>query len=186
MSLYSGDRFTMDGREFIVRFEHDADHGAPWEECDGHGIIREGYESEKRAGWRKLAPAGCRDVWKFYDIAESMKIARRDGWDARPYKTGTKGEQAARAVEADFQYLRAWCNDEWKYLFVSVVMLDSDGNETRYTTSLGGVESFADYHEQCARDLAEELVEEWRSDKRAAEKETRERNYWAARDVATV
>ena len=184
MTLYGGDKFTMDGREFLVRFEHDADHGAPWEECEGHGVVSEWTTRTKRAGERELH--SDRRAKRFYDIAESMKIARRDGWDAKPYKTGTKGEQAARAVEADFQYLRAWCNDEWEYLYVSVVMLDSDGEETKYRQSLGGVESFADYHEQCARELAEELIEEWRADKRAAAKETRERNYWAARDVSTI
>ena len=52
------------------------------------------------------------------------------------FNTGTPGEQAVRAVEADFQYLRAWCNGEWHWVAYHVEIAGTD-----YHDSLCGIDS---------------------------------------------
>lgn len=183
-TLYDGDTFEHEGRKFRVRLERDEFCSEPWKECDGHGVVSDWTTREKAPGERILH--SDRQHKLYYDVRESMKRARAEGWDTEPYGQGTAGERAARAVEADFQFLRAWCNDEWEYCFVDVVMLDSDGNETGFRQSLGGVESWKDYHVEAAHDLAAELIEEQRAELRAAAKERREARYLASRDVATT
>jgi len=159
-----------------VTVERDDDHGAPWEENDGHGPVSEWTARDKRPGERVLS--ADRHVKRFYDFAAAVEIAKRDGWDAPPYKTGTKGEQAARAVESDFQFLKSWCDDEWFYAVVSVTLHDVDGEEIA-TDCLGGVESKGDYWRECAADMLNELIAQHGA-------ETVERAYWEARDTVTA
>jgi hypothetical protein len=64
-----------------IRTEPDEDMGAPWKEHDGHGPVSDWRPAaSKRAGERVL----CEDRGQacFYDFAEAVRIARRDGWGA--------------------------------------------------------------------------------------------------------
>jgi len=153
-------QFNVGGRDltFAVRFEYDHDQGAPWENSDGHGPVS-GWESrDKRPG--EMILNTDRGSKRFYDFAEACLIARRDGWDAAPYNDGTetKRQQAAKAALSDFEYLRAWCNDEWRYVGAIVTLLDDDGNETTVSDSLWGLETFGDYHQIEAKRMAEEMA----------------------------
>ncbi|WP_217468778.1 hypothetical protein, partial [Staphylococcus aureus] len=70
--------------------------------------------------------------------------ALRDGWDANPYNLfgeQSKRQQAAKAARADFEYLRAWCQDEWYWVGIIVTLLDEDGNKTDIRDSLWGMAS---------------------------------------------
>ncbi len=158
------DNFTHNGREFRVEFPRDDDHGAPWDEEDGHGPVSEWTTRPKLPGERIIAEdtngyCGSTRSRRFYDVQEAMKIARRDGWDAKPYQTGTKGEQAARAVEADFEWLRKWCNDQWHYLGVIVTArCDRCGKFCGPSESIWGIESESEeYLDETARELADEI-----------------------------
>ena len=147
---------TRNGLTFRVTHEQDTDHGAPWEACDGHGPVSEWTSRDKLPGELVLNSDGrqCR----YYDYAEACRIARRDGWDAPPYKTGTARQRAARAARADFEYLRAWCSDEWTYMGVIVELLDDDG-EAVDSASLWGIESDAgEYLDEVAAELVDELT----------------------------
>lgn len=157
MALYDGSTFDHKGYTFRVRFPIDQYHGVPWEEYDGHGPVSDWTRRDKMPGERVL----CSDHGqkRYYDVAEATRIAKRDGWDALPYKTGTKGERAARAVEADFEYLRQWCAGQWCYVGVVVELLDDDGEPTGDDESIWGVESSDDaYLESTARELAEDIL----------------------------
>ena len=79
------DMFTLtrDGRRFLARVERDDSHGAPWEECDGHGPVSEWTTRDKRAG--ELVLCEGRGARRFYDFAAACRIARRDGWGAMPF-----------------------------------------------------------------------------------------------------
>lgn len=114
---------------------------------------------------------------RFYDFAEAVKIARRDGWDTPPYKTGTAGERAHRAAMADFNHLRRWCADLWQWVWVRVSLLDPDGREIA-SDSIGGVESEGEYWRELAAEMANTLKE-------AQAEEMAERGHWEARDVMT-
>jgi hypothetical protein len=124
---------------------------------------------------------------RFYDVAEATRIARRDRWGA-PGEHASAGARAAAAVAQDFEYLRAWCNDEWCYLVVTVEVA-RDGSVVS-TDTCGGIESLKDYWREFAAEEATAIIESdieaRKAAAAAARKETRERRYWAARDVLTV
>lgn len=176
-----------DGYTAIVRMDYDADFGAPWENCDGHGIVSEWTSRDKKPGEFVLSEDSRGRSKRFYDFAQSVKIARRDGWDTAPYGQGTNGERAHRAAMADFEYLRAWCRDDWHYVIVSIEL--QRNGETVADDSCGGIETFRDYWREWT---AEQLRYHVNADRTAranaavhSRKETRERNYWACRDVVT-
>jgi hypothetical protein len=153
--LYDGDLVTVHGYAFRVRFEHDDQAGEPWKECDGHGIVSDWTSREKRPGERVLAQD--RSHKRYYDIEATIKLATQNGWGPHELREGeTPGQRTARAVDEDFEYLRQWCADEWEYLCVSVTYDEDD--EVR--TSLFGVESYRDYHNDVAYELIGELLSE--------------------------
>lgn len=169
-----------------IEIEQDNDMGPPWEEHDGHGVIVEGYESEKQPGWRKLAPTGTRDVWRWYDVQASMEIAKRD-W-VSPKGEGTKGQRAAKAVETDFQHMQDWCEDRWYWVGYIVKVYDK-GDRLVGDDSLWGIDD-EEYAIVEAKEQAKYIVEkdmERRHDAwRSALREAREARAWAARDVRTI
>lgn len=115
----------VDGLTAVARVKHDNDFGStPWEVSEGHGPVSEWTTRAKRPGERILD--SDRDSHLYYDWQAAIRIAKRDGWDAPPYRTGTRGEQALRAVAADFKYLRAWCQGDWYYVGVSVTVFRDD------------------------------------------------------------
>lgn len=161
--LYDGSTFTHGPAKIVFRFrtEYDETMGPPWEEHDGHGIISGWTTRAKTPGERVLVED--RGSRRYYDIEATMKIALRDGWDAPPYKTGTKRQTAARAVEADYQFCAGWANDRWHW--IGVIVTREDTGEER---SLWGIEDDAgSYLDEVAHDLAEELLREDRDAERA-------------------
>lgn len=122
------------GHTITVKWFVDTDSEAPWEHEDGHGPVSEWTLRDKRPGERVLVTD--RNSHRFYDFSEAVKIAKRDGWDAPPYKTGTPGERAVRAAERDFEYLRGWCNDAWHWAGYTVTIEGMD-----YDESLWGIDS---------------------------------------------
>lgn len=163
------DTITINGLTFSVELEYDCCHGAPWEEEDGHGPVSDWTRRDKRPGERVLhSDHGSR---RYYDVAEATRIAKRDGWGvgadaraalvARLGREPTAGEVTAAAVELDYQYLRAWCTNEWSYVVVTVTLLDTDGDETWLYECIGGVGSDDDEHiEGLAQDLAGQIAEQ--------------------------
>lgn len=71
---------TIDGRTYRVRIsvQFDEDHGAPWEEHDGHGPVSEWTTRDKRPGERVLV--SDRGSKRYYDVQEANRIAKADGW----------------------------------------------------------------------------------------------------------
>lgn len=158
MNLTHGDTFTLHGVEFTVSIESDDESNgpnyAPWDREDGHGPVRTvnnvyGHPN-KRAGERVLHSTRS-TVW-LYDWQEACNKARTEGWDAEPI--GQPG-RVQRAVQADFDRLQAFLNDQWSY--VGVCIEGSDGS----AASLWGIESDADdYITEVAHELASECVGE--------------------------
>ena len=156
-----GDEITgeIDGFTITARIVRDDDMGSPWEEHDGHGPVSEWTNRPKRPG--ELVLLRDHDFYRYYDVAEATKIAKRDGWDAPPYRQGTPDEQAYRAVKRDYEYLRAWCNDDWYWcgIVLSVqrggIMLDADAAVAM------GIEYHADGNDNsCLTMIANELIDE--------------------------
>ena len=163
---FDGDRVTLpDGWYVEFNSEYDNYHGAPWEEECGHGPVTDWVHRDKHAGEREL----CYDygLTRYYDFAEAVKIAKRDGWGlndaelaklkAKLGRAPTKGQIIEAAVEADFQNLKDWCDNKWHYIGVVVTLFDADGEE-RDDRSLWGVEDYGDYYQTIASELADELI----------------------------
>ena len=149
--------FVLNGIEFRLETFCDDDMREPWKEHDGHGVISDWTTRDKKPGERVMV--SDRSSKRYYDFAETQAIALRDGWDAEPYGTGTKREQAARAVEADFRRMKAWCADDWCWIWLKVTMLDEDGEPTDEYETLGGIEgdSGMKYFRDEAKSMAEEI-----------------------------
>lgn len=155
--------FEFEGRIFHIEFLDDYDSSPPWKESDGHGPVSEWTCRDKKAGEWVL----CEDYpsRRYYDFAEAMRIAKRDGWGAPPYGVGTKGERAVRAVTADFEYLRRWCTDQWKYVTLHIVLFNEDDDDILYEDYLGRVEydyTSDGYWLEEARGLAANIMDEVR------------------------
>lgn len=159
-SGYHGETIEAEYKGFTItaRLVHDSDHGAPWEEHEGHGPVSDWTHRTKSPGERILCED--RDARRYYDIAEATRIARRDGWDAPPIGEGTAGQRAARAVEADFQYLRAWCNDEWYWVGVVLSVAKNGTLLEKHAASCWGIESNSTgYLYEVALELLDEALE---------------------------
>lgn len=133
--------FNYEGMTFHVEIMDD-DCGPPWDDWDFHYPVSDWTQRDKKAGeWVLCEDRGSK---RYYDFAEAMKMAKKDGWGAEPYGVGTKGEQALRAVKADFEYLRRWCNYTWKYVTLHVILLGEEDEygyaDVEYEDYLCGVE----------------------------------------------
>ena len=87
--------FAYLGLTFCLTTERDDDHGAPWEEEDGHGPVRElcraGYSQNghyknhgKRPGEWIFSSDDRHATIYAYDAQAAMIEARRDGWGLSP------------------------------------------------------------------------------------------------------
>ncbi len=180
------DRIDLpDGRFLKVSFPPDDSHGAPWEECEGHGPVREIRSRDQKAPGERII-GYHRD--HAYDFAGAMELARKDGWGlcekdlaALRYnlkREPTKGEIRAAAVEADIAFLDGYLSDRWCYVVVSVELFSPDGSQLA-ADYLGGVESCGDYAAETAAEMANTLIE-------ADDKERAESAYWLEREVQTA
>ena len=160
------------GLTFLVRTEPDLDAGPPWENCDGHGRVT-GWEPLDAgldpARYRLLSED--RHAARYYDFTESLRIALRDKWGvsdeeyAKLKAERTDGGEPTpeqityRAVVRDYEYLRAWCQDEWEYIGVIVELRGAEGLTP--SQSLWGIESNdTAYIQEVAQQLADQSIED--------------------------
>ena len=148
------------GLRFRVHVEADDDRDPPWETEDGHGPVRDSHAADKRPGERVLFKD--RHTHWFYDWQAATKMARKDGWNVKPYDAPNRIE---RAVQADFDRLRRWLNNDWCYVGVCVEVIDeNDAPLTeKYEHALWGIESDCDdYIAEVARELADQAATEYK------------------------
>lgn len=158
--VYPGEVSSIeeDGFEVTATIYHDDTQEAPWDREDGHGPVSEWTSRGKAPGERLLHKDHGSS--RFYDFAEAVKIARRDGWGSEGDEGMKPGEKAARAAEEDFERLRRWCADQWGYVGVSVTVSRNGVQLTQdYAHALWGIESdCGDYINEVAKDCAEEAL----------------------------
>lgn len=156
--IHTEDFTTAKGTHYRVEIMPDGTNLTPWVLLDSYGPVSEWTRRDKRAGELILATDGRSK--RLYNFQEAIKKAKAEGWGCDGL-TGneTPGEKAVKAVMADFKYFKAWCNNEWHYAVLHVVLLDSEGEEiAEYDDYLGGVEyGLSDYWEKEAANMAEGL-----------------------------
>lgn len=165
-----GETFVHRGVPFARERVPDQDHGAPWEEYDGHGVITDWIDQDRdeeyadRAHYWILANDRGRD-YRYYDVRASTRIAARDQWgispEARAALARTLGREpepaeiTRAAVEQDYRYLRDYCDGTWAYVGVVVTIPG-----TALRASLWGVESCSTaYIERVSRELADQILD---------------------------
>lgn len=157
---YYGTRdIEKNGTTYRVEFIADYNMGAPWKEHDGHGIVSDWERRDKKPG--EVVIAADRGSKRFYDIAATTRIAKRDRWGVSNADTSkmTQSQIAALAVKRDMERMRGWCNDDWWWCGVVVFPLTADGDELRSKTeSLWGIESTAgEYFEEVILELIAQI-----------------------------
>lgn len=165
---YVGDTITLQqgAWTFTCTMESDDDSDAPWDREEGHGPVHQRRRWEDGSGNPIKEPGELHlgNGW-FYDYQEACRIARRDGWDAKPYNTGqeTKRQQAAKAARADYERLRDWCNDEWSYVGFIVRLKHAVTGVELASSSLWGIESdCGSYGDTVCAELMEQCINEAR------------------------
>jgi len=142
---------------FRIEWVYDHDCDPPWDREDGHGPVSDWEHRSKRPG--EMILNSDRGSHRFYDFAEAVKLARKDGWNTAPFDWRTEGARAHAAALADFKYLQAWCTDQWHYCGIVVTLLNADGEPDSVDASLWGIESEGDdYHEEVIRELIAECL----------------------------
>lgn len=151
----------QNGKIYRVEFIFDSDTGAPWEEHDGHGVVSDWECRDKKPG--EVIIASDHGSKLFYDVAETTRMAKRDGWGVSNTDTSrmTPAQITALAVQRDLERMRDWCNDIWHWCGVAVFPLTEDGDELRRKTeSLWGIESDAGaYFDEVISDLIAQISE---------------------------
>lgn len=84
---YASQGQTLEARvgpfRLVATLWDDDDSSAPWERDDGHGPVSDWRpDHSKRPGERELAHDHGSS--RFYDFAEAVKLAKRDGWGFLP------------------------------------------------------------------------------------------------------
>lgn len=152
MTCYETRDIEKNGKFYRVEFHFDEGMGAPWKEHDGHGIVSDWESRDKKPG--EVVINTDHGSNRFYDVSETTRIAKRDGWglndDARAElakklgRAPTAGEIRAEAVRLDLERMAGWCNDDWHWCGLKVFPLTNDGDELRSKAqSLWGIESDA-------------------------------------------
>lgn len=161
LMYYDSDKFERGGRTFRVNMPHDDFDRCPWGDDDGAGIVTDWTSRDKAPGERLLC--SDRSSSRFYDWAETMKKAKRDGWGLCDADKAALAEKLGRspsasqiiseAVERDFDRMRRWCDGQWCYVGVIVTELESGESD-----SLWGIESdCADYIAELAHEMADAI-----------------------------
>lgn len=140
------------------------------------GVVSYADGTAKRPHQRILGE--YRGSKRYFDVKRYIAVA---------VSHGCTRKQAAEQLESSFKRLQAWCNDQWSYVVLEVRRVDADGEELE-ADYLGCVES--DYTTDQAYEMANAMAVS--ADKARAKAayarraESKERRYWAARDVVTV
>lgn len=152
--MYEDFNYEVGGRLFLVQVEQDDISAPPWKEFDGHGPVR-WHDNGRSNNWSRKPSkrAGERELGDhcLYDWREATKIALRDGWGMSPHRrppdwdTLSARQKARLAVEADYEFLKAWCEEDWVYACVWVKYFDPDtemdeDTEALHDECVGGVE----------------------------------------------
>jgi len=193
-NTYNIETREIDGRKYHIEWQYDYTSGRPEGESDGHGVcvdinfdpatFGEDHDPEedgeldleevvRHKMMRVLDTASRRQTWyRVYDVWETMKVAKANGWRDLKWEAehpnATEEEKLMAAVDADFNYLQGWYDDDWHWCGITVILLDEEGDPTGDEASLWGLTSDdAECHEEVIKELASEIQ---RQVKREAEK----------------
>jgi hypothetical protein len=167
--VYKIETIEHNGHSFRVEYLTDDTQETQWEWADGHGTVSDWTSRDKRPGEVVLCTDGRSR--RYYDMQGAIQTAKADGWSCdSALPTDTKGQKAVKAAQADYEYLRAWCANDWWYSCLHVSLLDPDGEELEdYDDYLGGVEDgyYRNTGDQYALEMASGILTRYERDQDA-------------------
>jgi hypothetical protein len=120
------------GRVYKVEVFADDYLGPPDQIHDGHGVVvRPQDYTSTPSEENEMREALYRPLWNNvrYDFIGSVQKAI-DEWGVSP-------EKAEEAVEQDYQYLRGYYRDEWRWCYIVATLVEDES----FSNSVGGFES---------------------------------------------
>jgi hypothetical protein len=104
------------------------------------------YDCESQAPWHNQELLGAVSVWTARPKAPGEKVLNSENLEKRYYDyqkavnqckaDGLTNEEASKAADCEFQYLKDWCDDKWHYL-----LLEAKNLATGEQSSIGLIES---------------------------------------------
>lgn len=175
--IYYTETRTIKGVDYRIEWLQDTDHGAPQYESDGHGVVFESpdtpedmiellHELEDEPNMedvirykmmRELVRPTSRHEGLYYDVWETMKVAKRDGWGVANPTGLSPDEIIAKAIDIDYRYLRGWYTDEWHWCGITVIRLDAEGDDTHEESVWGYSSDDDEGHEDAIADLVSQI-----------------------------
>ena len=150
----------VDGFKVTARIVRDDSGDAPWDNDCMFGGVSKWTTRNKRPGERTL----CEDRGsrRFYDFAGQVAHYRREGgWGGPEFEGMTPGQKAAASAERSFKVLRAWVQDEWWYVGVSLKVSRNGVTLAKHAASLWGIEcNYPDSDNSYLTEVANELLSE--------------------------
>ena len=154
---------SINGYNFIIVNELD-DEFTPWEYCDNEaGLVSDWKRRDKKPGELILNTDG--KFKRFFDYQAACKYALKYQWGSRDaLPCDTKKQIASKAALNLFNYLRSWCDDEWKYRYIEITLINPDTNqETDLIASCGGIEDLNNYDQDWINENAAVLINSFKS-----------------------
>jgi hypothetical protein len=168
---YRTEIIEHNGYSFRAEYSTDVMCETPWEWADGHGTVSDWTQRDKRPG--EVVLCSDRSSKRYYDMQGAIKTAKAEGWGYdydSVLPTDTPGQKAVKAAQNDFNYLKAWCNNDWWYSCLHVSLLDPDGEDLEdYDDYLGGVEDgyYRNTGDQYALEMASGILTRYERDQDA-------------------
>ena len=143
-------------RTFRVNVIADYEADAPWDSEEEHGPVTDWVRREATSSeWLLNSDRGA---YRYYNHVKAKTQAALGGWGGCG---DTRDEQLDDAVRKDYADLKAWCNDEWRYVGIEVYPLTKDGDELKSKAeSVWGIRSDdTDYIKHIVEDLMYSICE---------------------------
>jgi hypothetical protein len=147
-----------DGFRIVATIHHDANADAPWTDCC-HGEVTDWVRRGKNAG-EKVLNESC-GSYRYYDFQGTIKRAKSEAWGCSDTEGLTPKQIATKAVERDYEALKAWCNDEWFYCGVVLSVFKDDIEIEDHAASLWRIEAnYPGSDNSYLTDVANELLDD--------------------------
>jgi hypothetical protein len=194
---FNTETIVLHGIPVRIELAYDNDHGMPWDECDGHGIIRKAiahYGRPEKSPGEVIIHSDRGHYW-LYDFKGTTEKAKSEGWGiSGNTSVMTKRQIVRAAVMRDMEHCREWLTGERYYIGITVTALNADGEEIESDScwgfDYGCSREDMDYVENEAKEMAariaESVFDQKRQAWRAALREARQRRYWETRDIVTA
>ena len=156
-------QIERDGLTIRATIHHDDDAAPPWEETDGHGPVSDWTDGTPPGpGWAEIDNDHGGRLVRFYDMNGALEKANKEGWgvDGGMTEGESLTDYRMRAVQLDFERMRGWCRQDWRYIGIAVTVWKAGIQLTAdFAHALWTIESDSgSYLAEVANEYADEAI----------------------------